>query len=910
MPTRGMERWLTQRLSARLGARPGRADGICANVEFPFPRALVGEAVAAAAGVDPGADPWLPERAVWPLLEVVGDCLEEPWLARLAAHLGEPGDAARRARRFATVRHLAGLFDRYGLERPDMVLAWAAGRDVAGAVGRGGRRGVGVAGAPGDGAVWQAELWRRLRARIGTPSPAERLAGACARLEADPAVVALPARVSLFGLTRLPAGHLRVLAALAAGRDVHVWILHPSPRLWERIAALTATRAPVVRRAEDPTTTLPTGRLLASWGHDVRELQLVLAAAGPAGHHHPVGHGGATLLARIQAAVREDRAPPAAPLGPGDRSIEVHACHGRARQVEVVRDAILQALAEDPTLEPRDVIVMCPDVEAFAPLIHATFGAGEVTADEDELETVPPELRPPDLRVRLADRSLRQTNPILGVVATLIELAGQRLTASQVLDLAAREPVRRRFRLDDDDLGRVEDWVRASGIRWGLDGEQRAPFRLGGIAAGTWRTGLDRVLLGVTMTEDEHRLFGGVLPLDDVDSGAIDLAGRFAELVDRLDAALAALRSPQPVAALGHRARRRRRRAHRHDPARRLAALGAAAAARRRRRRGGRGGRADSRARRGPRPARRAPPGAPDARELPHGAPHDLHARPDALGAPPGRLPARPGRRRLPAPLAARRGRSRPRRPARRRPRPARRGPPAAARRADGRDGAPRRDLHGQRRAHERRPPARGAGGRAARRGRARRPGRGRRHPPSPAALRPAQLHPRRARARAPVELRSGRARGRPRARGRARRAGPVPRRAVAGRHAGARRARGPRALHGAPGARVPAPAARRGRRRLRGRDRGRAARRARAARAVAGGRPDPRGADGGRLHAHRLPGRARPRRAAARPARQAGGAGHRQPRRRGRARRAGAARRRPAGVGRRQGRPAGRPRA
>ena len=34
----------------------------------------------------------------------------------------------------------------------------------------------------------------------------------------------------------------------------------------------------------------------------------------------------------------------------------------------------------------------------------------------------------------------------------------------------------------------------------------------------------------MTMTEDEQRLFGGVLPLDDVDSGAIDLAGRFAEL--------------------------------------------------------------------------------------------------------------------------------------------------------------------------------------------------------------------------------------------------------------------------------------------------------------------------------------------------------------------------------------------
>ena len=105
--------------------------------------------------------------------------------------------------------------------------------------------------------------------------------------------------------------------------------------------------------------------------------------------------------------MREDRPPdPGAP----DRSIEVHSCHGRARQVEVMRDAILHALEEDPTLEPRDVIVMCPDIETFAPLIQATFGAG----DEEE---VPAQARLPDLRVRLADRSLRQTNPVLGVVA-------------------------------------------------------------------------------------------------------------------------------------------------------------------------------------------------------------------------------------------------------------------------------------------------------------------------------------------------------------------------------------------------------------------------------------------------------------------------------------------------------------
>ena len=317
--------------------------------------------------------------------------------------------------------------------------------------------------------------------------------------------------------------------------------------------------ARVIRRRDDPTAALPANRLLASWGQDSREMQLVLGGSSSSIITTRLSTRRGTLLAHLQADVRADRWPAGAPL-PGeedqrpaldtsDRSVQVHACHGRARQVEVLRDAILHLLEEDPTLEPRDVIVMCPDIETFAPLIQATFGAGEVFEDDDELEALPADVRPPDLRVRLADRSLRQTNPVLGVVARLLDLVGERLTASQVLDLADQEPVRRRFGLDDDDLARIEDWVAASGIRWGLDAAHRAPFKLDALAAGTWRSGVDRLLVGVTMTEDEQRLFDDVLPLDDVDTGAIDVAGRFAELVDRLQTTVDALNAPKTIDA-------------------------------------------------------------------------------------------------------------------------------------------------------------------------------------------------------------------------------------------------------------------------------------------------------------------------------------------------------------------------
>ncbi len=532
VPTRGVERWLTQQLSACLGASAGRHDGVCANIDFPFPGSVTGAALALAGGVDPGADPWAPERSVWPLLQVVDASLGEPWLAPLAAHLRNSAPEGE-TRRFASVRHISDLYDRYGVHRPAMVRSWLDGdRDH-----------------PSDG--WQPELWRRLRHEIALPSPAERLVDACARLQDEPALLDLPARLSLFGLTRLPASYLDVLEAMAAGRDVHLFLLHPSPALWRKVAARLESPARGLPRSQDPTTDESKNPLLASWGRDAREMQLVLRGGGAAvlDHHLAVGNPADDLLHRLQADVRTDRPPPGLPtsggedhrqlLDPDDRSIQIHACHGRARQVEVIRDSVLHLLEEDPTLEPRDVIVMCPDIDTFAPLIQATFGS----YDPEDTDTH----ALPDLRVRLADRSLRQTNPVLGVVAELLELAVGRVTATQVLDLASREPVRRRFHFDDDDLTRIEEWVVGTGVRWGLDAEHRAPFKLEDLAANTWRAGLDRALLGVTMAEEGERLFGGVLPLDDMDSGDIELAGSLAELLDRLAAAVSVLSGTRAI---------------------------------------------------------------------------------------------------------------------------------------------------------------------------------------------------------------------------------------------------------------------------------------------------------------------------------------------------------------------------
>jgi exodeoxyribonuclease V gamma subunit len=526
VPARGVERWLTQRMSHHLGRRAGRGDGICANVRFPSPAALIAEVAGLAEH-----DPWAPDAAVWPLLEVIDVAADQRWCQSLAAHLGYldvPDAAHRKGRRYAVARRLAGLFDSYATHRPDMLTAWAAGRD---------QDGWGQA-VPSD-MAWQPELWRRLADRIDSPDPVARLRDVVQRLRIEPGAIQLPQRVSLFGPTALPARQFRLLIALAEHRDVHLWLPHPSPALWAALAERPAPTA-MVSRAADPSATASRHPLLSSLGRDCREMQTTLSAAAHRDIHHEAGEPAATLLGTLQRDLRDNIRPGGRKhrLAAGDNSIQVHACHGPNRQVDVLRDVIVGMLAADDTLQPSDILVMCPDIESYAPLVQGAFGLDEVVDGGHPAH---------GLWVRLADRALRQTNPLLATAAKLLDLADGRVTVSQVLDLAAWAPVRRRFRFDDDELERLTGWAGQSGARWGLDAAHRRSFGLDAFPQNTWRAGLDRILLGVAMAEEDNNRLDTALPLDDVGSSDIDLAGRLAELLARLTTALDELTGQHPV---------------------------------------------------------------------------------------------------------------------------------------------------------------------------------------------------------------------------------------------------------------------------------------------------------------------------------------------------------------------------
>ncbi|WP_432498062.1 exodeoxyribonuclease V subunit gamma [Kineococcus gypseus] len=533
----GTERWVAQRLSHHLGASAAGGDGVCARVDLRAPAAVLDGALAALGeGHAAAVAAWDPEVLPWHVLQVLDDLAAEAGtgpddpLAVLRHHLRpEEGDGTPRARRVGVAARLAALLARCGADRPALLARWAR------------EPGPAAADLPED-LRWWPPLLARVRERAGTPAPAELLEDACARLRAGAPVPALPARLGVLAVTAPATAHLSLLAALAEHREVHLWLPHPSARLWDAVAqagGAAGGAAGALREQEDARTgALVRHPLLRSTAREARELQVRLAplAPGHADTHHEAPAPPPTLLGRLQRALAEDD--PAAgrgPLDPRDRSVQVHACHGRTRQVEVLREAVLGLLDADPTLQPRDVLVVCPDVDAFAPVVGAVFATDSHPGAE--------------LRVSVAGRSPLQADPLLALAVRLLELAAGRATATDVLDLAAGEPVRARFGFDDEELEQLRTWAVQAGVHWGLGPEHRRAWRLGEVRQGSWRAGLDRVLVGVALGGDLLAGAGDpVAPLADVESSRVDLAGRLAELLDRLEAALARLSGPQPVA--------------------------------------------------------------------------------------------------------------------------------------------------------------------------------------------------------------------------------------------------------------------------------------------------------------------------------------------------------------------------
>jgi exodeoxyribonuclease V gamma subunit len=549
-------RWLGERIALDISdpaAEPG--GGIAANLRFPFPasrlRQLVDQLLAAADAARPadaaairdaaaggGApadaiaidDPWRAQNLVWPVLELLPELLQEPEAAPLNHWLERRGADRRRldAPLWQLGRAIADALDDYGLYRPAMLEAWLEGRPVDGA------------GRPlAEPLLWQPLLLLRLQARLERLPFGLRARRAIALLsgsETLPADLGLdPQPLRLFGLSSLAPVQVELLQALSQRMPVELYLLTPCRDLWQRHDARSGEPLGSDWLLEVPGLEARFGRLGA-------EFQQLLEASGDtrAGEWNDwdaffrpasVARGNEgrhpTLLEQLQERLASGDGEEALERADGDSSLEFHACPGRLRQLQIVRDRLLQLLADDDHLEPRDILVMTPQVERFAPLVGAVFGDSAATGVS--------------LPWRLTDRSQQQQAGLSQGLLALLQLGGARLTATALEALLGCGPLLEHQGIEPAEAGALTALLQRSGFRWGLDGRDR-----GGEAMHSLAWAIDRLVLGLVLPEHPGLAPAETAPL--AMAGSLEQQSRRIALLRQLLRTLRWLAQPRSVA--------------------------------------------------------------------------------------------------------------------------------------------------------------------------------------------------------------------------------------------------------------------------------------------------------------------------------------------------------------------------
>ncbi|MCQ8127701.1 exodeoxyribonuclease V subunit gamma [Methylomonas rivi] len=539
----GMGQWLKQSLAQN------SALGIAAAMQIQLPSLFIWGVYRAVLGSQiPQQQPLAKAPLTWRLYRLLPALIRQPGFESLAHFLRHDLNARKR---FQLAEQLADLFDQYQVYRSDWIADWAGGRDIL-------RDAHGEARPLPDRQSWQAQLWRAVLDDLGTNHSlfasrasvhAQFMAGIG---DLDQRPPGIPRRVVLFGLSSLPQQSLEALAKLGKFCQIVLFVHNPCRHYWADIIEdkelLKAQRKRQTYKAgmaaglNPEELHLHANPLLAAWGKQGRDYIRLLdhfdETQAYADWHWPDHKidlfrdygcdGRRSLLQRLQQSILDLEPVPQQPelLDQADESLAFHIAHSPQREVEILHDQLLArfnaAEQAGDTLYPRDIIVMVPDINLYAPHIRAVFG--QVQAGD-----------PRHIPFSLADQQQRGENPLLVAVETLLNLPESRFTVSEFLGLLEVPALRLRFGLDETAIPKIHQWLEQAGIRWGLNAEQRARAveMPADLAANTWQFGLRRMLLGYAV--GAGAAFNGIEPYPEIGGLDAQWLGHLCHISDTLE---------------------------------------------------------------------------------------------------------------------------------------------------------------------------------------------------------------------------------------------------------------------------------------------------------------------------------------------------------------------------------------
>ena len=493
----GMKHWLSLSLAS------DQALGICAATRLVLPSAQLWQMYRSVLGAQrlPTHMPLDKAPLVWRILRRLPHWLDDPRFAPLAHYLG---DDTQGLRAFGLAQQLADVLDGYQNYRADWLTRWAQGQDLLD---------------PGLSLptehLWQAAMWRDLLSDVQQTLAADD-AGFLARSDVHKAfmqavtkwplgraIPGLPARLMVFGITALPMQTLEALVALGRVMPVLMFVHNPSQEHWGDLR-----ERPVAEGHP----------LLAAWGqhgrdylHAIDQFEASDANAAPYQRVNvfidPVEealeqHQFPSALQRLQSDILHLTAPPQTDdeRAPADDSISLVQAHSAQREVEVLHDRILAWLDDDIHLQPSDIMVMVPDMAAFAPHVHAVFGRFQA-------QGLPLQGGSRHVPYAVADAT-PHLDPVVQALQSLLQLPQLRLSLTEWLALFQVEALRSRYGLSPADVQQCHDWLLQAGVRWGLDATHRQPWGINPEQAdsgqNSWALGLQSLLLGYAMGEPDE----------------------------------------------------------------------------------------------------------------------------------------------------------------------------------------------------------------------------------------------------------------------------------------------------------------------------------------------------------------------------------------------------------------------
>ncbi|TWX64578.1 exodeoxyribonuclease V subunit gamma [Colwellia demingiae] len=539
----GMQHWLNLAIA--------QERGISMNMRYALPAQFLWKLIRSLASDDkvPEQSPYSREVLCWRIhaLLALDSVVEDDdfsqathyWRGEKASTTddndGHNEDKHAQLKRYQLATQLADLYEQYLIFRPQWLNNWQQGKFEL----------KGLEKLSASEHKWQGKLWRLLIAQLPY-NPVELLNDAIDNIQDKKELI--PPRISFFGLNTMAPMWLNFINALSEHVEVHFFHLNPCFSYWGDVVTEKYALNKLSQWSDgvDDVQSFVGNPLLANLGQQGREFISMLQdystidvelfeqakSAQPIIDNSEVK----SVLHQLQNDIlsltdarscnenktEDEAAPPKA--SQHDDSIIITSCHSALREVQALHDYLLHQFNQDKSLTPKDILVMCPQIEQYAPYVNAVFTRGW----QDIAGEVPP------LPCSIADRSAKDSDPLVAAFTELLTLPDSRFGVSQLLAFLRLPAMAHNFSINGEDLAKISAWLEQATVHWGLDLTHKQSL-LGqqANASFTWQQGLSRLLRGFAYADSEQ-IYQQQLLLSNVEGSDSILLGQLMLFIEQL----------------------------------------------------------------------------------------------------------------------------------------------------------------------------------------------------------------------------------------------------------------------------------------------------------------------------------------------------------------------------------------